>query len=101
METNMNPEANEELFKTGQELIAAAYVFSKAHQKYCGDRPVVWLKTTGGDLILYTRSEYLDQIMRNIQQLTEEIPLHDPFVTKREKTIVVKVVKGEDSEKTA
>lgn len=83
METNMNTVINEELYDKGQKLIEAAYDFWKVHQKIAGPRAVVWLKASGGHFVLFTRDEYLDQIMENISPLTEETVLDEPFVSER------------------
>ena len=79
METNVNAEIHEELRSKGQALIQAALEFWKVHQKLCGPRAVVWLKDTSGHFIVFTRGEYSDQLLLNIQPLTEATPLEDPF----------------------
>lgn len=79
METNMNAEIHQELKDKGQILINAAYDFWKVHQKLCGPRAVVWLQATDGHFVLFTRGEYLTQIMHNINCANEEIPLEKPF----------------------
>jgi hypothetical protein len=79
METNMNPEIYQELREKGQSLIDAAHEFWKVHQKLAGPRAVVWLQDTGGHFILFTRGEYRDRLLWNINPLSEETPLHEPF----------------------
>jgi hypothetical protein len=82
METNMNPEIYSELREKAQQLIKVAYEFWEVHQKLAGPRAVVWLESTDKHFILFTRSEYKDQIIQNIAPLTNEIPLDEPFVVK-------------------
>ncbi|KKN47755.1 hypothetical protein LCGC14_0659890 [marine sediment metagenome] len=80
METNMNAEIHEELKNKGQILIDAAYEFWKIHQKLCGPRAVVWLEASDGHFVLFTRSEYRQQIMSKVECFSEETPLEEPFV---------------------
>lgn len=79
METNMNPEIHQELKDKGQELIRAAHEFWKVHRKLCGPRAVVWLKASDGHFVLFTRGDYLTQIMNNIEPVSEETTLDEPF----------------------
>jgi hypothetical protein len=81
METNMNPEIHAELQEAGQKLIEAALEFWKLHQKLAGPRAVVWLEDTSGHFVVFTRSEYREQLLHNISPISEETPLHDPFMT--------------------
>lgn len=85
METNMNAETYEELKAKGDALILAARAFWLAHRQACGPCAVVWLKDTSGHLIVFTRGEYRDQIMRNVGPIFQyEMPLEDPFVVNME-----------------
>lgn len=79
METNMNAATHDELREKGQALLTAAYEFWKVHRRLAGGRAVVWLKDTSGHFVLFTRGEYLPQIMSNIRPLSDETPLDDPF----------------------
>ena len=77
----MNPEIHAELKIKGQELIDAAYEFWRVHQRLAGPRAVVWVESADGHFVLFTRGEYRDVILRNIEPLSEEIPLDAPFLT--------------------
>ncbi len=83
METNMNTAIKKELYDKGKELIEAAYEFWEIHQKVAGSRAVVWLKASDGHFVLFTRGEYLDQIMKNIAPLSEETMLDEPFMEEK------------------
>jgi len=79
METNMSTTIKKELQEKGQALLNAAYEFWQVHQKLAGPRAVVWLKGTDGHFVLFTRGEYLSDIMRSIVPMSEETPLDEPF----------------------
>jgi len=68
METNMNADIHSELKEKGQALLEAAYEFWKVHQQMCGPRAVVWLKGTDGHFVLFTRGEFLDDIMSRVHR---------------------------------
>jgi hypothetical protein len=74
----------------GRALLVAAYDFWKEHQKVCGAWAVVWISDNSGKLVVFTRSEYRGDIMRNIQPLFSETPLdegpdgQDPLTRARE-----------------
>jgi hypothetical protein len=80
METNLNAETHAELKEKGQVLINAAREFWLVHRRIGGPRAVVWLTADDGSMVLFTRGEYRSTIMRNIEPLTEETPLQEPFV---------------------
>jgi hypothetical protein len=80
METNMNAAAHAELRKKGQALIEAARAFWEVHRSIGGPRAVVWLSSTDGSLVVFTRAEYRDQILANVRPISEETPLRDPFM---------------------
>jgi len=67
------------LYEKGRELITAAYEYWKEYQKTNPLDAVVWLKDTSGHMVLFTRGEYLSTIMKNIEPLSNEIPLNKPF----------------------
>ena len=75
MGTNFVPTGT--LKAKGRALLVAAYDFWKEHQKVCGAWAVVWISDHAGKLVVFTRSEYLGDIMRNIQPLYGETPLGD------------------------
>ena len=80
METNMVPK--DELREKAEELLEVAFDFWSLHRNIGGPRAVVWLKSDDGRVVVFTRSDYLETIMRNIQPLAEEIPLESPDESK-------------------
>lgn len=85
METNMNAAIHDELKTKGQALLNSAYDFWKVHKSICGPRAVVWLEDDSGHFVLFTRSEYRNQIMGNITPATDETPLNEPFTIEEQK----------------
>ena len=67
MQTNKTISKDSELYKAGQELINAASNYWKEYQKEIGGAAVVWLSDESGHLIVFTREEYRNTIMHNIQ----------------------------------
>ena len=61
----------------GQKLIDAALEFWEERRKAGIGAAVVWLKTTDGKLVVFTRGEYQNQLMLNIDNLyrSEEVLL--------------------------
>ena len=58
-----------------QHLLDAAMAFWRVHRRLAGPRAVVWLSGRDGHFVLFTRGEYREQLMRNIEPLSEETPL--------------------------
>jgi hypothetical protein len=59
--------------ETGQKLLDAAYNFWHACQEEGQYGAVQWLEGTGGELVIFTRGEYRDVLMSNIQRLPLEV----------------------------
>lgn len=79
--TNLNVEVYPPLKQAGDDLIRAARIFWESHRRACGPSAVVWLRDTSGHLIVFTRWEYADQVMRNIEPIfRDERPLVEPFI---------------------
>ena len=66
--------------EAGNELIRAARAYWELYQLEYSPAAVVWIKDDAGQLVLFTRGEYREQIMHNIDNLSDERPLVDPFV---------------------
>lgn len=81
METNIIVKGK--LREKGRALIEAAYEYWKEYQKVSTPAAVVWLKDTSGHMVLFTRGEYCQTIMANIDKLSREMPLDDPFLEKQ------------------
>lgn len=74
------------LREKGEKLIAAAHDFWLERQKF-GRCAVVWFEADDpeGHFVLFTRGEYRDQIMKNIEPVMEELnllPVDEPFTRK-------------------
>jgi len=67
------------LYEKGQALINAAFEYWQEYQKVSKRAAVVWLKDTSGHMVLFTRGEYLQTIMQNVDILDTEAPLEEPF----------------------
>lgn len=77
METGHEPSG--ELAEAGQALLDAAMAYHNAYRRAGLDGAVVWLRDTAGRLVILTRGEYRDTLMRNIETLrfnAEGEPLH-------------------------
>jgi hypothetical protein len=75
----MREDPEESLYCLGENLIKAAYKYWQKYQKEFGPDAVVYLKDTSGHMVLFTRGEYSNIIMKNIENLSNEKPLNDPF----------------------
>jgi hypothetical protein len=62
--------------ETGQKLIEAAHEFWKACREEGQHGAVQWLTGENGELIIFTRCEYRQQLMRNIGDLYSQSPVH-------------------------
>ena len=79
MEINSNPKKEGDLYKKGQVLIEAAYEYWQEFQKTNESSAVVWLKDSGGHMVLFTRGEYSRIIMSNVDSISNDEPLVKPF----------------------
>jgi len=62
--------------KTAQTLLDSAHDFWKACYSEGQHGAVQWLIGTGGELIIFTRGEFRDQLMANIWNLEETNKAH-------------------------
>lgn len=85
MITNKAVSRDSELFAKGQALIKAAHEYWEQYQKDVGSSAVVWLEAENGHFVLFTRSEYKDEIMRSaVQETRGEKVLFTPFEPRRD-----------------
>ena len=61
---------------TGQALIDAAYAFWEACNEEGQYGAVQWLTGTSGELIIFTRGEYREHLMKNINALPSVDNIH-------------------------
>jgi hypothetical protein len=55
----------------GQKLLDAAHEFFNACREERQYGAVQWLRGTGGELVIFTRGEYRDTLMANIDRLAD------------------------------
>lgn len=60
----------------GQRLLDAALEFWNACREEGQDGAVQWLEGTGGELLIFTRSEYRDCLLQNIHRLSLTDQVH-------------------------
>ncbi len=82
MTTNARLKDDSELYKRGQELIAAAHSYWQEYQKHFRRSAVVWLEDEGGSAVVFTRGEYKREIMSAVEQIDGE-PLPEHLFEKR------------------
>jgi len=70
--TNMSTVVDQEVDEKARALLAAAYDYWEVHQRKAGGGAVIWLKDDMGQLVVFTRGEYLNTIMSNIDHLWDE-----------------------------
>lgn len=80
MMTNTTPQG--ELREAANRLLTAAMDYYEAYRRAGCQGAVVWLKDTAGRMVILTRGEYRDTLMRNIDRLhanaeAEEVSLID------------------------
>lgn len=68
--------SDQKRYKAAQELFDAAYRFWNACQEEGQHGAVQWLNGSLGELIVFTRGEYRDTILKNIQSLYEQENVH-------------------------
>lgn len=85
METNLEltSDKNAELRAAAQKVLDAAMEYFYAYRRATGGAAVVWIKDTDGRMVILTRGEYSDTLMRNIDLLKRDISLV-PFDTQEE-----------------
>lgn len=62
-----------ERYAAAQALLDAAHAFWKACQKEGQYGAVQWLQGTDGALVVFTRGEYKDRLMHNIDMLPSQL----------------------------
>ena len=72
METNFDVTHDAGLRQAAERLIAAAEAYWTAYQRALGHNAVVWLTDTDGRLVIFTRSEYRQTLLANIDHVREE-----------------------------
>lgn len=81
MLTNKTIAKNEALYEKGNALLKAAYDYWEEYNKSIGKSAVVWLQNDNGHFILFTRSEYRERIMREVDRINfdEKHMFENPF----------------------
>lgn len=75
----------DKLHKKAHTLIKAAREFWEERQRIGALGAVCWVETESGEMVLFTRSEYKEQILGNLFPLENEIPLSkDAFLDDEE-----------------
>lgn len=67
---------DEKRFETGKALLRAAHKFWKACDSEGQHGAVQWLIGTDGELIIFTRGEYRQRLMENIEKLSYQENIH-------------------------
>ena len=67
---------DEKRLATGQKLLDAAHEFWNACIEEGQDGAVQWLMGTSGELVIFTRGEYREQLMANIRALWQKENIH-------------------------
>lgn len=73
MQTNFNVTNDAALKLAGDQLLAAAMAYWSAYQRAVGFDAVVWLQDTDGQLVIFTRGEYRQRLMANIEHVRQDI----------------------------
>jgi hypothetical protein len=58
-----------DLAKVGDKFLAAGYAYWEAAHKAGIEGAVIWLQDTNGRMVVFTRGEYSQQIVGNIERL--------------------------------
>ena len=78
MQTNTVPQGA--LYEKAQALIDAAEAYWKEYQHVLSPAAVVWLKGDNGSMVLFTRGEYSDRLMAQVDYINaSELPLEHLF----------------------
>ena len=70
IETNMEPSGT--LKESADQLLTAAMAYWQEYRKATGGAAVVWVKDSDGRMVVLTRGEYEETLMRNIHILKRE-----------------------------
>lgn len=83
METNLKTCNDESLSVAAQALLDAAMAYWSEYKRATGGAAVVWLKGTDGALVVFTRGEYRETLMRNIHSLERDSDTELPGLWER------------------
>jgi len=72
MQTNTVPGGA--LHAKAEALIEAAEAYWEEYQQTLHPAAVVWLKGDNGSMVLFTRGEYSDRLMAQVDRINEEEP---------------------------
>ena len=66
---------SDQMTKAAQALLDAAYEYWRAYQDdpETGNDAVVWLEDTAGHLVVFTRSDYRDEIMAGVERTKSRV----------------------------
>ncbi len=81
MQTNTAIPKDSELAKKAADLLKAGHEYWEEYKKTYTACAVVWLEADNGHFILFTRSEYKGDILRNVPLVAFDKPLTKPFET--------------------
>ena len=86
METNLelSSDKHSTLKVAGQALLDAAMDYFYEYRRATGGAAVIWIKDTDGRMVILTRGEYADTLMRNIDVLKRHEELVVPFETQED-----------------
>ncbi len=77
MLTNKTISKDEALYEKGKTLTKAAYDYWEEYNKLVGSSAIVWLQNEDGNLILFTRGEYREQIMREVDRINLDEKMYE------------------------
>lgn len=83
METNLKTSNDAALNAAAQTLLDAAMAYWGEYKRATGGAAVVWLKGTDGALVVFTRGEYRETLMRNIDSLERNADTELPGLWER------------------
>lgn len=80
-EAGMSIPLDSEQYKAAQNLLRAAYEYWQIYQENAaGGTAVVYLKDDGGHMVMFTRGEYVSDLLRVVHaDLMSKPPLERPF----------------------
>ncbi len=79
MDANMPVSQRSMLYDLGQAWVDAGAAYWEEYQRVCDAGAVVWLEMDNGHFLLFTRSEYKDELMACISSLQQEAAMIHPF----------------------
>lgn len=76
MRTGLRVDPESEIGQCGKRLLQAAADYWDSYQKHAtAGTAVVWLQSENGAMVVFTRGEYKDVLMRNMESLNHKGPL--------------------------